>query len=137
MSIEETLIRWACDADNVREVTSQVPDSLAEILNDQRQRLDKVDAKLPGVERYQAARQAGCLAAVAKGAKYRSLKPEQIFLPRSEFKPLNGQLRIPVFKATLLVPEQQSATLASPANVRAVTFRRDNASWYSVLEVVE
>jgi hypothetical protein len=128
MSIE--LAKWTSDGDNVREVLSEVSDSLAAILNDQRQKLDQVDAKRPGPEWYELARPAGCFAAIAKGAKHRTLKPEQIFIPRSEFKVVNGQLRIPVLKATLSVPGRM--------DVKAITVPQGQQRFStSVLEVIE
>lgn len=142
MSIEE--MKWMSDGDNVREVLSEVSDSLPAILNDQRQKLDQVDAKRPGVERYEMARKAGCFAAIAKGAKHRTLKPEQIFIPRSEFTVVNGLLRIPVLKATLVIPSSAPHMGANIA-VKAVIFRRvsvgyvsgEATGWEGILEVVE
>jgi hypothetical protein len=138
------LTKWVADADNVREVLSEVSDTLAAILNDQRQKLDQVDAKRSGPERYEMARKAGCFAAIAKGAKHRTLKPEQIFIPRSEFKVVNGQLRIPVLKATLAIPSS-APHMGANTVVKAVIFRLVPAGyvsgeatrWESILEVVE
>lgn len=116
------------DDENVRLLPFPVSEALAQKLDEQRERLDNVDSKLVGKQRYQHARQElGCLAAVAKGAKDRELKPDRIYIPGTELQNGNGKVRISSLKATLTVPAE--------VHVKGLTFIRDNGTWSGVLEV--
>lgn len=102
---------------------------MAAILRDQREKLDLVNMRRSGHERFRQARKLGCLVAVAKGVKYRKLERGEICIPYTEFTITNGRLHIPALKTVFPVP--------TGMDVRAVVFRRDNTSWYGVLEVTE
>ncbi len=116
------------DDENVRLLPFPVSESLAEKLNDQRERLDNVPLTASGKDRYHEARQTyGCFAAIAKGAKDRELKEDRIFIPRTEIRNGNGCARIPSLKARLTVP--------ADVHVKGITFIRENGVWTGQLEV--
>lgn len=120
--------KWTSDEEAVRSIQNEVSEALFDVLNDQRQKLDQVDAKQPGKVRYQQARSLGCFAAVAKGAKDRELKPNRIFIPLTELHSLNGKVRISSLKATLPIPEG--------VQVKGVAFEADESEkWHAILEV--
>jgi|GEM_PF-5435193 hypothetical protein len=95
---------FSCEEDSVQRSSFIVSEALAEKLNDQLDRLATVDASRPGKERYQLARQAGCFAAIAKGAKDRKLEPDQVYIPKTELMVKDGKVRISALKATLNLP---------------------------------
>lgn len=118
------------DDENVQLLPFPVSESLAEKLDDQRKRLDRLAPALTGKERYTVARQVeGCFAAVAKGAKDRELKANRIYIPRTELQNGNGQVRISALKATLPLP--------AGVKVKSVTFIREDGAWTGQLEVKE
>lgn len=127
--MNESELIWTSDAENVRTISCRVSETLARILDEQRKKLDTVDAKEPGKVRRQLARQAGVFCALAKGAHNRELKPDRIFIPGSEFTQAKGKLRISVLKANLPIPEN--------VRVKNVTFIKDGEIWTAVLEVVD
>jgi hypothetical protein len=129
MNQEITLEAMRTDDDNVRVLPFPVTEGLAAKLDDQRERLGSVEPTLPGKQRYQAAREAGCFAAVAKGAKDRELKMDRVFIPGSELQNGNGQVRISALKATLPVP--------AGLHVKSITFSREGTAWAGQLEVKE
>jgi hypothetical protein len=117
----ESLGTMHIDEEATRVLVFEVSEPLKQKLDDQRQRLDGVNPKLPPVERYQLARSAGVLAAVAKGIKNRSDRPNEIFLPKSELRNGNGSIRISSLRASIAVPEGVS--------VKNVSFVRTDDGW--------
>jgi hypothetical protein len=117
----ETLGTMHVDEETTRVLLFEVSEALKQKLDDQRQRLDGVNPKLPPVERYQLARSAGVLAAVAKGVKNRSDRPNEIFLPKSELRNGNGSIRISSLRAAIAVPEG--------VRVKSVSFVRTDGAW--------
>lgn len=116
------------DDENVLTLPFPVTQALAAKLDDQSGRLGNVDPMLPGKQRYLAARQNGCCAAIAKGAKDRALTGK-IFIPGSELQNGNGEVRISALKATLPVP--------AGLRVKSISFVREGDAWAGQLEVKE
>ena len=117
------------DGERIKTILFSVSESLAALLEAQRAKLDQVDATKPGKLRYAEARAKGCFTAVAKGASDRQLKPNRIFIPRTELRMTDGTLRISVFKAS--VPCDYADD-----EVRSVTFEKDGpAHWYGYIEL--
>jgi hypothetical protein len=127
--VEVVLEAMHTDDENVRMLPFPITESLALKLDDQRQKLDQVSPKLPGKARYQLAREQGCFAAVAKGAKDRELKPDRIFIPHSEIANGNGHVRISALKASLTIPDG--------LHVKSLTFVRSTDKWTGHIEVKE
>ena len=116
------------EEERIQTIPFSVSESLAHLLEAQRAKLDQVDATKPGKLRYAEARAKGCFTAVAKGAKDRQLKPNQIFIPRTELRMADGTLRISVFKAS--VPCDYGDEVLS------VTFQKDGPKhWYGYIEL--
>jgi hypothetical protein len=127
-SITNLNLKAVTDADRTQTISFEVSEDLSVSLNDLREKLDEVDPKKPGQQRYEAARKLGCGAAVAKGAKYRSLTPERVFIPNTEIRRLSDGIRIPYLKTTIPnVPEEM--------NIKAVLFLREEGAWVGQLEV--
>lgn len=104
-----------------------VPDNLYPVLERQREGLDKVNPNAPGKERYTLAREAGCFAAVSKGAKDHTLKPDQMFIPGTELTQANGKVRVSALK--LEIPEVD-------VRVKSITLLRLCGVWVGRMEVV-
>jgi len=121
-------LKAVTDADLTQTISFEVSEDLSERLNDLREKLDAIDPHKPGQLRYEAARKLGVGAAVAKGAKYRSLTPERLFIPSTEIRRLIDGIRIPYLKTTIPnVPEEME--------VKAVLFLREEGAWVGQLEV--
>jgi hypothetical protein len=106
-----------------------VSEQLATLLEVQRAKLNQVEATKPGKIRYAEARAKGCFTAVAKGAKNRELKPNQIFIPGTEIRFTEYGLRISVFKASVPCDEKEKHT-----RVRGITFVRGADTWIGNIE---
>lgn len=120
------------DGEGLKTITFSVSESLANLLEEQRAKLDQVDATKPGKIRYAEARAKGCFTAVAKGASDRQLKPNRIFIPRTELRVTDGVLRISVFKASVPC----GCGYDYDDEVRSVTFQKDGPEhWYGYLEL--
>lgn len=119
------VIKAVVDGEDTLFLPVEVSEALAAILTDQRERLDTVHAT--GRDRYRAAREAGCPASVAKGAKDRTLKPNEIYIPRTEIHRSGNAVRISALKTTLQnIPD---------GDVTGVVFTRDaDGNWSGKLE---
>lgn len=117
------------DDEHVHLLPFPISEALALKMDDQRQKLSHTDPELPGKQRYLSAREHGCFAAVAKGAKDRELQPGRIFIPGSELTHSNGRVRISALKASLPVPDG--------LHVKGITFTCDDTGWRGQLEVKE
>jgi len=122
------MLKEVADVESIETVPFEVSAVVSPILDDLREKLDAVDPKKPGQQRYEAARELGCGAAIAKGAKYRSLLPEQIYVPNTEIRRANGTIRIPYLKTA--IPEVPSDVV-----VKAVVYIRKEGAWVGQLEV--
>jgi hypothetical protein len=115
------------DDEGVRVLPFPVTEQLAMKLDAQRRKLDSIDASMSGKQRYEAARRAGCFAAISKGAKDRSLESNRLFIPGSELSQNgNGEVRISSLKATLPVP--------AGLHVKNITFIRKAEASFSEVE---
>jgi hypothetical protein len=121
------MLKAISDVENVFTLAFEVSETLSTQLDDLRSKLDAVDPKQPGQRRYEAARELGCGASVAKGAKYRSLLPDRIFIPRTEIRQASDKVRIPALKLTIPDPP--------PVDVKGVVFVRQEGAWAGQLEV--
>ncbi len=115
------------DSENIFTLPFEISETLSSQLDELRGKLDGVDPNKPGQQRYDAARELGCGAAVAKGAKYRSLLPGRIFIPRTEFRQSSDAIRITSLKTTIAEPP--------PVDVKGIVFVREGRSWTGQLEV--
>jgi hypothetical protein len=116
------------DGEGAKTIPFSVSESLATLLEAQRVKLDQVDVTKPGKLRYAEARAQGCFTAVAKGAKNRQLKPNQIFIPGTELRVADGTLRISVFRASVPCDYDDE--------VLSVTFQKDGPDyWYGYIEL--
>jgi hypothetical protein len=70
----------------------------------------------------------GCGAAISKGAKYRSLLAERIYVPSTEIRQSNGSVRIPYLKTAI-------SGVPSDVVVKAVVYFREEGAWLGRLEV--
>ncbi len=116
------------DEEAVQAMSFEVSNLLGEKLEEQRRRLDGIDLKQPPAERYQLARAAGVLAAVATGVKNRTDRANEIFLPKSELRNGNGLIRISSLKAEIPVPVG--------VKVKSVAFIRGEDGWQGRVIVV-
>jgi hypothetical protein len=97
------------DEDDLVRLDFPVSEQLQEKIKDQYQRVmlgmgKGDDDWLNPVVRYRRSREAGVLAAVAKGVKNRAFRENELFIPKSELDVSEGKVRISALKATLAVP---------------------------------
>ena len=123
-------LKAVLDGENTRWLPFGISEALVKVLDDQREKLSAVDPKAPGRERYEQARQAGCPAAVAKGAKDRQLQRDRIYLPGTELSRRDGTVRISALKLTI-------PGIPPDVRVKGITFLHENEVWTGKLEVVE
>jgi hypothetical protein len=123
---------FSCDEDSVQRIPFAVSQTMAGKLGAQRESLDRVNASVPGPQRYQLAREAGCCAAVAKGAKDRRIEPNQLYFPKTEMRVQNQMLRISSLKASLPMP---ASLVEEGRSVRGIVFTNIDGSWTGYLEV--
>lgn len=115
----EDVIKAVVDGEDTLFLPFEVSESLAAVLTNQREWLDTVGAQPSGKKRYEMARQAGCLSAVAKGAAARAVKDDAIFIHHAELARKNGMIRISGLKTSINgIPN---------VDVRGVVFNRDAA----------
>jgi hypothetical protein len=122
-------LKAVTDVEKIQELDFEVSNFLTEMLDEQRSKLNQIDAKLPGKERARAARAAGCLCSVAKGVSQRKLSPAVIFIPASEISHVNGGIRISSFKTTI-------AGIPSDAKIKGVKFYSRDGFWSGNVEVL-
>jgi hypothetical protein len=133
---KETMVR---DDEGIAVIPFIVSENLATVLDSQRAKLDQVDATKTGKERYRLAREAGCFAAVSKGAKDRELKENQLFIPGTEMSVTNGILRISALKASLPMDPNWKARNVTFRRVRGLVTGNDGAAvediWQGDVEI--
>ena len=115
------VLKWVPDGGAVQEYSPVgVDEALWPVLDEQLSKLDTVDAKVPGKRRYQLARQAGVLCALAKGARSRELKPNQLHVPGTELSVSERGVRISALRCTMPLPSNMHS------HVKCGTFVKDD-----------
>jgi len=122
------MLKAIADVEKIETMPFEVSEVMVPLLEELRGKLDKVNPEHPGQQRFEAARDLGCGSAVSKGAKYRSLLPERIFIPSTETRRANGGIRISALKTT--IPD-----VPADVAVKAVLFIREEGAWAGRLEV--
>lgn len=122
----EQVIKATLDGEEMLRLPFEVSDTLAELLTDQREKLDTIEATKLGRDRYQAARAAGCLSAVAKGVTS-PLNENEIFIHRTELARTNGTIRISGLKASV-------NGIPPTVDVHGIIFTREDGTWTGQLK---